>query len=67
MDTPYLTDKDVPTSQFKFKYLLIYCANKMAAETKVKLIPNRKLNFQQCTRYRQRHTATVMTIGNYSQ
>ena len=27
----------------------------MAAETKAKLIPSRKLNFRQCTRYRQRH------------
>jgi len=29
-----------PTSKFKFKYLLIYYANKMAAKTKVKLIAN---------------------------
>jgi len=27
-------------TKFKFKYLLIYCANTMAAETKVKLIAN---------------------------
>jgi len=47
----------------------------MAATAKVKLISNCILNFRQCTRYRQRHTATVITTeklksidnsGNYS-
>ena len=58
-----ISDNATPTSKFKFKYLLFYYANKMAAETKVKLTSNRKLNFRQCARYRQRHTATVITIG----
>ena len=69
-----ISDNATPTSKFKFKYLLFYYANKMAAETKVKLISNRKLNFRQCTRYRQTHgnsnyygqLKSIDNSGNYS-
>ena len=59
-------------TKFKFKYLLIYYADKMAAKIKVKLISNRKLNFRQCTRCRQKthgnsnYYGQLKSIGNYS-
>ena len=58
MDTPCPTDKNVPTSKFKFKYLLIYYANKMAAETKVRLI------FKSETKFPAMHSLSAKTHGN---
>ena len=47
--------KSAPTSKFKFKYLLIYYANKMAAETKVKLI------FKSETKFPAMHSLSAKT------
>jgi len=63
-DTPYLIIKNASQHQMQveiFNYLL---CQQDGGENQSQIILNRKLNFRECTCYRQRHTATVITTDN---